>query len=63
MQSFLINFSETHRILAYLIIFIGVLIEGEIILILAGVLSRNGYLDFFNVIIFAFVAAVIHDLI
>lgn len=63
MQSFLINFSETHRILIYVILFIGVLIEGEILLIIAGVLSRNGYLDFFNIVIFAFVAAVIHDII
>lgn len=63
MQSFLTDFSETHRILAYLIIFIGILIEGEIVLLLAGVLSRNGQLDFFDVIFFAFIAAVIHDLI
>ncbi|MEK7555386.1 MAG: hypothetical protein AAB516_01030 [Patescibacteria group bacterium] len=63
MQSFLMDFSETHRILAYLIIFIGILIEGEIVLVLAGVLSRNGYLDFFDIIFFSFIAAVIHDLI
>lgn len=63
MQSFLMDFSETHRLLVYIILFIGILIEGEILLVLAGVLSRNGQLDFFNIVLFAFVAAIIHDLI
>lgn len=63
MEALLINFSETHRILSYLIIFAGVLIEGEIILILAGVLSYKGYLDIFDVLIIAFMAAIVHDLI
>lgn len=63
MESLLVNFSEIHRFLAYAIIFLAVLIEGEIILLLAGVLSRNGYLDIFDAITVAFAAAIIHDLI
>ncbi|KKQ21794.1 MAG: hypothetical protein US36_C0013G0008 [Candidatus Wolfebacteria bacterium GW2011_GWC1_37_10] len=60
-ESFLINFSETHRLISYLIIFLAVLVEGEIILLLAGILSRNGYLDFYNAVMIAFFAAMIHD--
>ncbi len=61
-EFFLVNFSETHRLIAYLVIFLAVLIEGEIILLLAGILCRNGYLDFYNVILIAFIAAFCHDL-
>ncbi|MDP3015393.1 MAG: VTT domain-containing protein [bacterium] len=63
MESLLTNFSETHRIISYLIIALAILIEGEVVLILAGILSHKGHLDIFNVILFAFAAAVIHDLI
>ena len=63
MESLLTNFSETHRIISYLIIALAILIEGEVVLVLAGVLSHKGYLDIFDVIFFAFAAAVIHDLI
>lgn len=63
MESLLTNFSETHRILSYLIIFFSIFIEGEIILLLAGVLSHKGYLDIFDVMIIASVATVLHDLL
>ncbi len=63
MESLLTNFSETHRIISYLIIALAILIEGEVVLILAGILSHKGYLDIFNVILFVFAAAIIHDLI
>ncbi len=63
MESLLTNFSETHRFLAYTIVFLAVLIEGEIFVLLAGVLSRNGYLDIFDAIAVVFAAAIIHDLI
>jgi membrane protein DedA with SNARE-associated domain len=62
MESLLINFSDTHRILSYLIIFFSIFIEGELILLLAGVLSHKGYLDIFDVIMIASVAAILHDL-
>jgi membrane protein DedA with SNARE-associated domain len=63
LETLLINFSETHRLLSYLIIVLAVLIEGEVILLLAGVLSRNGYLDIFDVMVVAFAAAIIHDIV
>ena len=63
MEAILTNFSETHRIFAYLIIFFSIFIEGEIILLLAGVLSHKGYLDISDVIVVAFVAAVLHDIL
>jgi membrane protein DedA with SNARE-associated domain len=63
MESLLLNFSETHRILSYIIISLGVLVEGEIVLLLAGVLSHRGYLDIFDAIFIAFLAAIVHDLI
>lgn len=63
MESLLTNFSETHRIISYFIIALAILIEGEVVLILAGILSHKGYLDIFDVIFFAFAATVIHDLI
>lgn len=63
MQSFLFDFSETHRLLTYLIIFLGMFIEGEMILILAGILVKSGKLDFFDVLFFVFVAVVFHDIV
>ncbi len=63
MESLLTNFSETHRIISYLIIALAILIEGEVVLILSGILSHKGYLDIFNVVLFAFAASIIHDLI
>lgn len=63
MESLLTNFSETHRILSYLIIFFGIFIEGEVILLLAGILSHRGFLDISNVIIIASSAAILHDLL
>jgi len=62
MESLLTNFSETHRLFSYLIIFFSIFIEGEVVLLLAGVLSHKGYLDIFDVIMIAFVGAVFHDL-
>ena len=63
MESLLTNFSETHRLLSYLILFLSMFIEGEVVLLLAGVLSHKGYLDIFDIIITAFIGAVLHDLV
>ncbi|MEW5907898.1 MAG: hypothetical protein AB1643_01820 [Patescibacteria group bacterium] len=63
MENLLINFSETHRIIAYIIIFLGVFLEGEFVLILGGILSRNGYLDILDLVIFSFLAVAIHDIV
>lgn len=62
MESLLINLSDAHRILAYAVIFIGMFFEGEIILVLAGILIKNGSLDFLDTFVIAFVAAVFHDI-
>ena len=63
MESFLTNFSEAHRLLSYLIIFLVVFIEGEVILLLAGILARHGYLGLFTVFSIAFAASILHDLL
>ncbi len=62
MEQFFANFSEVHRILTYIIIFLGMFIEGEVVLILSGILVRGGSINFLNVVIFAFSAVVIHDI-
>lgn len=62
MQSFLTFFFESHRFISYLIIFFSIFIEGEIILLLAGVFSHKGYLDVFDVMLVASSAAILHDL-
>ncbi len=62
MESFLMNFSELHRTLSYLIIFLSIFVEGEIILLVAGVLSHRGLLNISDVIIIASGAAILHDL-
>jgi membrane protein DedA with SNARE-associated domain len=62
-ESLLINFSEIHRAFAYLAMFLGMFIEGELILILAGILIRGGHLDFFDTLFIAFVAVVLHDIV
>jgi len=61
-ESFLTNFSEVHRVFVYLAIFAGMFIEGELILILAGILIRGGHLDFFDTLFIAFGAVIIHDI-
>jgi len=63
MESLLINFSETHRIISYLIIFFSIFIEGEVILLLAGVLGHKELLGIPQIITIASVAAIIHDLV
>lgn len=61
MELFLTNFSEAHRVLVYLLIFLLMLAEGEVVLMLAGILSRNGYLDFSAVLAAAFMGSIAHD--
>lgn len=62
METLLTNFSEIHRILTYLLIFAGIFIEGEVVLIIAGVLIRAGNIDFLDTIIIAFFGTVAHDI-
>ncbi len=46
------HFVEVHAVIAYLIIFLGVIIEGEIVVIFAGIFSFLGSLNFFLAFIF-----------
>ncbi len=62
-EHFLINFSETHRIFIYLIIFFGMFVEGEIILILTGILIRGRHgIHFLDAFLVAFAAVILHDI-
>lgn len=63
METFLINFSETHRLLAYCALFFGMFVEGEFLLIFAGILVRGGSLDFFDVLIVSCLGAFSHDIL
>ncbi len=63
METFLLNFSETHRFLAYCALFFGMFVEGEFLLVLAGVLVRGGSLDFFNVLFISCLGAFFHDVL
>lgn len=63
MEDFLLNFSEIHRLLTYLLIFGGLFIEGEVVLIVSGVLIRAGNIDYFDTIIIAFIGTVAHDIL
>ena len=56
------HFSETHQVLIYAIIFLGMFIEGEVILVLSGIIIRGHGLDFFDTLIVAAIAVIIHDI-
>ena len=43
---------ENHQVLAYLVIFIGLILEGEVVVITAGVLIHLGALDFTTAFLF-----------
>lgn len=53
--NFLQNFVEMYAIGAYVLIFLGVIIEGEIVVILAGIFAHLGSIN----ILFAFIATVL----
>jgi membrane protein DedA with SNARE-associated domain len=63
MEQILLNFSQTHEIISYLIVFISIFIEGTIITLLAGVLSAKNYLDINLVVLAAFFASIIQDIV
>ena len=62
MEEILINFSGTHELLSYLIVFFSIFIEGAVITLLAGVLSAKNYIDINIVILTAFIASVAQDI-
>jgi membrane-associated protein len=48
-----------HQVLAYLLIFIGLIVEGEIVVITAGILSYLGALDFWVALYFIFAGGMV----
>ncbi len=52
--NFLINIIQDHQFIAYGLIFIGLIFEGEFILILTGILSHLGALNFYIALVFIF---------
>lgn len=56
-------FAEQHPLLVYLVAFLGVLLEGDISLLIFGALSKEGLMDFPLLVLVSFTAAFIHDLI
>jgi membrane protein DedA with SNARE-associated domain len=61
LEQILLNFSEFHRFLTYAAIFLGMFIEGEIILVLSGILIKSGQIYFLETFAIAFMGAVMHD--
>ena len=63
MEEILLNFSRTHELISYLVVFFSIFIEGAVITLIAGVLSAKEYLDVNYVVLAAFAASVLHDLL
>src|SRR3989344_5842534 len=59
----LISLVEHHQVLAYVIIFLGLIFEGEIIAISVGILAHLGALNFWFSIFFILVGAISKTLI
>lgn len=60
---FLTHIVENNHTLAYFLIFLGLVFEGEVTLISAGVLAHLGALDFWKVLGFVFLGGVIKTLL
>lgn len=61
-ENFILHLSTAHRLTTYGIIFGGMFIEGEIILLLSGVLIKAGAIRFFYTLIITFIAVALHDI-
>jgi membrane protein DedA with SNARE-associated domain len=62
-MNWLIAFSSAYPILFYFIVFAGMFIEGDFMLLLLGALSRGGYVHFMEVLPVAIAAALVHDML
>lgn len=60
---FLEHFVESYAVLAYTLIFLGVIIEGDIVVILGGIFSHLGSLNFFMVLWITILAGVVKSFI
>ncbi|MDI6717670.1 MAG: hypothetical protein QMD86_01285 [Patescibacteria group bacterium] len=63
MEKLLLEFSQTHHVLIYGLIFLGMFIEGEIILIFSGILIKSGGIDFFDTLFISVFAVILHDVV
>ncbi|OGM92629.1 hypothetical protein A2372_04280 [Candidatus Wolfebacteria bacterium RIFOXYB1_FULL_54_12] len=62
METLLLQFTQIGLIATYMIVFLGMFIEGEMFLILAGILVRGQVIDFMDTILVAFCAVILHDI-
>lgn len=63
METIFLHHAENWRILVYLVIFLGMVLEGEIILFSAFFLVHQGNLDFFDVLAIAYIGVIIGDIL
>lgn len=63
METIFLHYLETWRILAYALIFLGMVLEGEIILFSAFFLVHQGSLDFFDVLAMAYIGIIVGDIL
>lgn len=61
--NFLISFVEAHRYTGYAILFFSMIIEGELILLAAGILSNLGAFDFMEVWTVVFLGVLFSDVV
>ncbi len=61
-ENIIVHFSAAHPLTTYGAIFGGMFIEGEIILLLSGVLIKAGAIRFFYTLLITFAAVALHDI-
>lgn len=61
MHSFLLHYLLIWRPLGYVLVFISMIIEGDISLFTTAFLTRLGYFDFFDIIFFILAGAIVGD--
>ncbi|MEK7115683.1 MAG: DedA family protein [Patescibacteria group bacterium] len=59
----IISFFSAHSVAAYVALFFAMVVEGETLLIVAGVLSHIGALNYFYVILVAFLGVMVGDVL
>ncbi len=58
-----LNFIEEHRYLGYLVLFLGMIVEGEVLLMTAGILANLNALSLESVFVAAFSGVLANDII
>lgn len=62
METLILSHSESWRLAAYALIFLGLFIEGEMIIFVSFYLVHQGYLDFFDTSLFVLSGVFLNDL-